>query len=124
MSRSFPDLLDTSFASVLASLYRAWAKVCIGMQWVSCRGRPQVYSQLGPLPTETKSLLIDISKERLGTNAGGAAQGTYEDGSDTVSNFGQLHITTTAGLPDNEQMRAAGYLEGWLTAGVEPWAGR
>ncbi|KAK9798176.1 hypothetical protein WJX73_007462 [Symbiochloris irregularis] len=46
----------------------------------------------------------------------GAAFGSYTDGSNSVSGWGQLHIATTEGQPDLTALRAAGYLEGWLTA--------
>lgn len=44
------------------------------------------------------------------------AYGSFLDGSHTVSNFGQLHITTSGDFSDDDQVFAAGYLEGYLTA--------
>ena len=46
------------------------------------------------------------------------AEGSYSDGSQHESNFGQLRVTTFPGMEDRDQMRAAGFLEGFLTAGT------
>ena len=38
----------------------------------------------------------------------------------------QLRVQTSAAYPDEIQMKAAGYLEGWLSAGTvghKPWGG-
>ncbi|GAB4815323.1 hypothetical protein N2152v2_002369 [Parachlorella kessleri] len=45
-----------------------------------------------------------------------AAWGYYLDSDDTASNFGQLSIHTSSEYEDEEQVFAAGYLEGVLTA--------
>ena len=53
------------------------------------------------------------------TLAGDAiAWGAYTDAALTPSNFGQLHVFTSEQAPDELQMRAAGFLEGWLSAGA------
>jgi len=48
------------------------------------------------------------------TNA--VAWGSYLDGSHTVSNFGQLRISTSGKYSDADQVFAAGWLEGYLSA--------
>jgi hypothetical protein len=48
------------------------------------------------------------------TNA--VAWGSYLDGSHTVSNFGQLRVTTSGEYSDADQVFAAGWLEGYLSA--------
>eukprot|EP00775_Hariotina_reticulata_P011811 gene11811-11955_t len=47
---------------------------------------------------------------------GAVALGVYVDSADTVSNFGKLRVTTSAEHSDFDQMSAAGFLEGYLTA--------
>jgi hypothetical protein len=49
--------------------------------------------------------------------AGSLAHGAYLDSAHTKSNFGKLRISTSAQATDLQQMRAAGWLEGYLTAG-------
>ncbi|KAK9807611.1 hypothetical protein WJX72_004015 [[Myrmecia] bisecta] len=49
-------------------------------------------------------------------DADAVASGSYIDAVHTVSNFGQLRVSTAAAFDDAEQMYAAGYLEGWLSA--------
>lgn len=49
--------------------------------------------------------------------AGAVAHGGFTDSRHTRSGFGVLHVHTSAAFPDTQQMFAAGYLEGWLTAG-------
>lgn len=44
------------------------------------------------------------------------AIGTYIKASSTKSNFGQLRLTTSSAFPDGLQMRAMGFVEGYLTA--------
>jgi hypothetical protein len=44
----------------------------------------------------------------------------YVDSAHTVSNFGQLRLVTSAQHTDLQQMKAAGWLEGYLTAGRFP----
>lgn len=46
------------------------------------------------------------------------AHGSFSDSLRHKSNFGQLRITTNPSFPDDVQMQAAGFLEGYLTAGV------
>lgn len=46
------------------------------------------------------------------------AEGSFSDASLHKSNFGQLRVTTLPGAADGVQMRAAGLLEGYLTAGL------
>ena len=46
------------------------------------------------------------------------AEGSYSDGSKHQSYFGQLRVKTLPGMEDLIQMRAAGFLEGFLTAGI------
>lgn len=48
--------------------------------------------------------------------AGGIAWGSYLDGLHARSNFGQLRVTTSGEHPDADQLYAAGFLEGYLTA--------
>ncbi|KAG7668518.1 hypothetical protein KSW81_005282 [Nannochloris sp. 'desiccata'] len=48
------------------------------------------------------------------TNA--VAWGSYLDGAHTVSNFGQLRVTTSGEYSDANQVFAAGWLEGFLSA--------
>ena len=45
-----------------------------------------------------------------------AASGRFHSSEGTKSGWAQLYVETTAGYSDAEQMRAAGYLEGVLTA--------
>lgn len=47
-----------------------------------------------------------------------AATGTLVDAAKTPSNIGRLHIKTSADYTDREQMLAAGFLEGYLSAGI------
>ncbi|GIL61407.1 hypothetical protein Vafri_15865 [Volvox africanus] len=44
------------------------------------------------------------------------AHGSYSDALRHKSNFGQLRITTNPAFPDDVQMQAAGFVEGYLTA--------
>jgi hypothetical protein len=57
----------------------------------------------------------------------------YVDSAHTAANFGKLRVVTSAEFTDQQQMRAAGWLEGYLTAGegfkgsIQPavkWAAR
>lgn len=59
---------------------------------------------------------------RLLPRPGAAAYGGYVDSSLTDSNFGKLRIVTSADASDEDQMAAAGFLEGWLTAGAQQTA--
>eukprot|EP00879_Flechtneria_rotunda_P007490 GHRR01007858.1.p1 GENE.GHRR01007858.1~~GHRR01007858.1.p1 ORF type:complete len:452 (+),score=148.73 GHRR01007858.1:378-1733(+) len=52
-----------------------------------------------------------------GVQPGAVAHGVYVDSADTISNFGKLRISTSASFSDKDQMAAAGWLEGYLTAG-------
>lgn len=45
------------------------------------------------------------------------ACGSFSPGNSHASNFGQLRVTTHGPWSDSLQMQAAGYLEGYLTAG-------
>eukprot|EP00198_Chlamydomonas_reinhardtii_P009289 XP_001698626.1 predicted protein [Chlamydomonas reinhardtii] len=49
-------------------------------------------------------------------NAAAPACGSFSDPARHRSNFGQLRVTTNAAFPDEIQMQAAGFLEGYLTA--------
>ena len=49
--------------------------------------------------------------------AGSVARGSFKDAVHTPSNFGQFHVETFGNFPDSHQLYAAGYLEGYLTAG-------
>ncbi|KAF8067359.1 Acsf3 [Scenedesmus sp. PABB004] len=51
-----------------------------------------------------------------GVVPGALAHGVYVDSAFTASNFGKLRIVTAAGVPDAEQLAAAGFLEGYLSA--------
>ncbi|KXZ46084.1 hypothetical protein GPECTOR_47g360 [Gonium pectorale] len=51
-----------------------------------------------------------------GPRAESPAHGSFSDPLRHVSNFGQLRITTNPAFPDELQMQAAGFLEGYLTA--------
>jgi hypothetical protein len=42
----------------------------------------------------------------------------FVDSAHTASNFGKLRIRTSPSHTDTQQMRAAGWMEGYLTAGV------
>ena len=53
--------------------------------------------------------------------AGAIASGEYVDASQTISNCGQLHIQTNGKYTDKEQMFAAGFFEGFTTAGESGW---
>lgn len=44
------------------------------------------------------------------------AHGAYLDSGHTPSNFGKLRVVASSSFSDAEQMAAAGYLEGYLTA--------
>ncbi|KAJ9507556.1 hypothetical protein QJQ45_019367 [Haematococcus lacustris] len=44
------------------------------------------------------------------------AWGSYLDATHSTSGMGHLTINTSAVFPDSEQLKAAGFLEGWLTA--------
>ena len=44
------------------------------------------------------------------------AQGVFVDSAHTASNFGQLRVVTSGQHSDLQQMRAAGWMEGYLTA--------
>ncbi|GAB4819731.1 hypothetical protein N2152v2_006777 [Parachlorella kessleri] len=48
--------------------------------------------------------------------AGAIATGAYIPGQHTPSGWAQLKVTTLGDFPDEDQMRAAGYLEGYLSA--------
>ena len=48
--------------------------------------------------------------------AGGVAWGSFLDGAHTRSNFGQLRVATSGAYADADQLFAAGFLEGFLTA--------
>ena len=66
---------------------------------------------------------VEPLKQRAGTQIalcgaeGAAALGTFLDATNTPSNIGRLHVRTSAKHPDKQQMLAAGFLEGWLSAG-------
>jgi len=45
-----------------------------------------------------------------------AAWGSYKDPKHTKNNFGRLHITTSDDFSDKDQVYAAGWLEGFMTA--------
>lgn len=47
---------------------------------------------------------------------GAVAWGSFLDGAHTISNFGQLRVSTSGEYGDSDQAFAAGYLEGWFTA--------
>ncbi|KAI3424367.1 hypothetical protein D9Q98_009920 [Chlorella vulgaris] len=47
---------------------------------------------------------------------GGIAWGSYQDSMHSKSNFGQLRVSTSGVYGDAEQLAAAGFLEGYLTA--------
>lgn len=49
---------------------------------------------------------------------GAVAHGVFVDSAHTAANFGKLRIVTSAGHTDVQQMKGAGWLEGYLTAGV------
>ncbi len=49
--------------------------------------------------------------------AGSVAQGRYVDAKQTPSYTGQLHLSTSGSFSDHDQMFAAGYLEGYISAG-------
>jgi hypothetical protein len=51
------------------------------------------------------------------------AHGVFVDSSHTASNFGQLRVVTSRQHTDLQQMKAAGFIEGYLTAGVGVWTG-
>lgn len=48
--------------------------------------------------------------------AGGVAWGSYLDSARARSNFGQLRVNTSGAYSDADQLYAAGFLEGYLTA--------
>jgi hypothetical protein len=50
--------------------------------------------------------------------AGAVAHGVFVDSAYTASNFGQLRVVTSADHTDLHQLKAAGWLEGYLTAGA------
>ena len=50
-------------------------------------------------------------------DAGSVARGSFKDAVHTPSNFGKFHVETFGNYPDRQQLYAAGYLEGYLTAG-------
>lgn len=52
----------------------------------------------------------------IASGAGGLAWGSYLDSRHSPSNFGQLRVTTSGQHPDERQLQAAGFLEGYLTA--------
>jgi hypothetical protein len=47
---------------------------------------------------------------------GGVAWGSYLDSLHARSNFGQLRVSTSGNYSDEDQLFAAGFLEGYLTA--------
>lgn len=49
---------------------------------------------------------------------GAVAHGVYVDSSHTTANFGKLRLVTSADHTDLQQLQAAGWLEGYLTAGT------
>lgn len=51
-------------------------------------------------------------------NGNSPASGNYSEPAHHRSNFGQLRISTSSEFSDKVQMQAAGFLEGYLTAGV------
>lgn len=54
---------------------------------------------------------------------GAIASGKFVDASQTISNCGQLHIQTNGKYTDEEQMFAAGFFEGFTTAGESDYQG-
>ncbi|WIA33202.1 hypothetical protein OEZ86_006348 [Tetradesmus obliquus] len=53
---------------------------------------------------------------RTGVLPDAVAHGAYLDSGHTPSNFGKLRVVASSSFSDAEQMAAAGYLEGYLTA--------
>jgi len=51
-----------------------------------------------------------------GVHEDAVAQGVYVDSAYTASNFGKLRIVTNGNFTDLQQMQAAGWIEGYLTA--------
>jgi hypothetical protein len=46
----------------------------------------------------------------------------FVDSAHTLSNFGKLRVVTSGEYSDVQQLQAAGWLEGYLTAGELEWA--
>ncbi len=57
-----------------------------------------------------------LSAEAALSSDGSVAWGEYVPERQTASNFGKLRIQASARAADEVQLRAMGYLEGWLTA--------
>jgi hypothetical protein len=60
---------------------------------------------------------MSCHQQRVLLGEGAVAWGEFIDASATKSNFGQLRVQTYGAYPDGDQMFAAGFLEGYITAG-------
>ena len=75
---------------------------------------PQQLRVSGPWPVDSKAHdyegVLNITYDNV------VAQVSYVDSDDTVSNFGILDVVTNGMYSDQQQMFAAGYVEGYVTA--------
>jgi hypothetical protein len=63
-------------------------------------------------------VIITVMDSFINVAAGAVAHGVFVDSAYTASNFGQLRVVTSADYTDLHQLKAAGWLEGYLTAGA------
>ena len=107
---------DTTFGSVKLSEAGEWSYESghvAGAQCVCCcsSNLPAQVCKNGGVSPHAQ---VISQREPL---AGSVARGSFKDAVHTPSNFGQFHVETFGNFPDSHQLYAAGYLEGYLTAG-------
>ena len=76
-------------------------------------------SLLDALSLSLHSLLEHLTSACLRATSEGPALGSFVDSRHSRSGWGILHVASDARWTDEQQMFGAGFLEGWLTAGVQ-----
>ncbi|GAX74564.1 hypothetical protein CEUSTIGMA_g2013.t1 [Chlamydomonas eustigma] len=112
---NLPKMFNNSTVLLLA------VSILFGSTVSSIRGTPNLQvlrDEISQEPVFGSVLKEDegmrFSSEATADNS--LAWGSYIDSLKTASNFGKLRIVTSKNYSDSEQMRAAGFLEGWLSA--------
>ncbi|KAK9864545.1 hypothetical protein WJX84_003217 [Apatococcus fuscideae] len=92
------------------------------LPWIEC-ARPSLAADLHPALTSDDtvfgSVVLSEGDEwsfQPGYVQGSVARGSFKDAVHTPSNFGKFHVKTFGNFKDTQQLYAAGYLEGYLTA--------